>query len=326
MSWKDGLSDEEGGKLKKRWQPGWIGPMLATLTDDRFSREDWIFERKLDGERCLAFKKGKGVRLMSRNKKEISRSYPELAEALEKEDGDFVVDGEIVTFDGKKTSFAKLQPRMHAEEPDMSIPVYYYVFDIMHYDGYDLQSLPLESRKSVLNKALDFKGRVRYMKHRREEGERYYKEACRKGWEGIIAKDATYKYVNSRSRKWLKFKCVKEQEFVIVGFTDPQGSRKGFGALLVGYYDGGELKYAGKVGTGYSDQLLEKLGRELKGLEQEKKPVEGEVKEKGAHWVKPKLVGEVKFTEWTDDGKLRHPAFKGLRRDKEAKKVVREDK
>lgn len=323
MSLIKGLNKEDQRLMKKKDFPKWIDPMLATLTDERFSDDAWVYERKLDGERAVVYKKGKSVSLMSRNKKRINNSYPELVKAIGVLEGNFIADGEIVAFDGDKTSFAKLQPRMHRREPDTSIPVFYYLFDLLYFDGHDIQDLPLRSRKKILRQ-FDFKDPIRFLNHVNEKGKQYYKSACSKGWEGVIAKDATYRYVNSRSKKWLKFKCVNEQEFVIGGYTEPQGSRIGFGALLIGYFEGDKLRYAGKVGTGYNDQLLKDLGDKLKKIEDDKKPFVENIKEKKVHWVNPKFVCEVKFTEWTDDGKLRHPAFMGLRRDKDPKKVRKE--
>ena len=169
-------------------------------------------------------------------------------------------------------------------------------------------------------------GRVRFTSHRNEEGEAYHREACEKGWEGVIAKDARAPYVHSRSKKWLKLKCGHRQELVVGGFTEPEGERTGFGALLLGYYDGDDLLYAGKVGTGFDDDTLESLRERLDSLERDTPPyAEGEdLPRKGVHWVTPKLVAEIGFTEWTEDHRLRHPRFLGLRRDKEAEEVVRE--
>ncbi|WP_405226660.1 non-homologous end-joining DNA ligase [Lentisalinibacter sediminis] len=309
--------------------PDWTAPMLATLTDDHFSSEDWIYERKLDGERCLVFGDGRGVRILSRNRKKLNDTYPELVEALEEAGPDrFITDGEIVTFDGKVTSFSRLQQRIGISDPDEAratgIGVWLYLFDLIYLDRYLLDELPLRSRKRLLRDAFDFGGRLRYTRHRNTEGEAYYQEACRKGWEGVIAKKADGRYVHSRSRDWLKFKCVNRQELVIGGYTDPKGSRKGFGALLVGYYEDDELRYAGKVGTGFDDETLEKLHDRMQAIERDEPGFDEEVREKNAHWITPELVGEFGFTEWTGDGKLRHPRYIGLREDKPAKKVRRE--
>ena len=304
--------------------------MLATLTDDRFSDPDWIFERKLDGERVLVFRKGKRVRLLSRNKKLLNNTYPELVEAYKKQPNrSFIVDGEVVAFQDRITSFSRLQGRMKITDPEEArkspIAIYHYLFDLLSLDGYDTTRVPLRHRKTLLRKAFTFHGPLRFTAHRVAKGEKFYKEACKAGLEGLIAKNVDSEYVHTRSRDWLKFKCVSEQEFVIGGYTDPQGARVGFGALLVGYYKGKQLKYAGMVGTGYDDQLLRDLQKKLCKIEKDDPPFSKDsLPKKNVHWVKPRLVGQVGFTEWTGDGKLRHPRFKGLRRDKKPRDVVRE--
>ena len=326
----DDLPDQAREKLRKRSQPKWTSPMLATLVDEYFSDPDWIYERKLDGERCLAFRKGSSVHLKSRNKQDLNATYPEVVDALREQSAtDFIIDGEMVAFRGGVTSFERLQGRMKIDDEQKArksgIAVYYYVFDIVHFAGHDVSKVPLRHRKGLLRKALSFSDPLRFTTHRNEDGEKFLKEACEKGWEGLIAKDAAGEYVHSRSRKWLKFKCVNRQEFVIGGYTDPRGERIGFGALLIGYYREGELRFAGKVGTGYDDETLESLGGRLESLERKTPPFDDEsLPSKGVHWVTPKLVGEVGFTEWTADGKLRHPKFLGLRRDKKPKNVKRE--
>ncbi|MFP4316026.1 MAG: non-homologous end-joining DNA ligase [Desulfovibrionales bacterium] len=323
------LSRSDRDRLRKKKQPEWTAPMLATLTDKRFSDPDWIFERKLDGERCLVFRKGSSIRLMSRNRKEINDTYPELVDAFaDQTSEDFVVDGEIVAFAGNTTSFSRLQNRMHLQDPsearNSGIRVYCYLFDLLHLQGHDTTQLPLRSRKSLLKSTLSFDDPLRFTTHRNEHGKDSFQKACEKGWEGLIAKDGTSTYVHSRSRKWLKFKCVNRQEFVIGGYTAPEGKRKGFGAILIGYNQDGEFRYAGKVGTGFSDETLETLKDRFDTLERKKSPFADGVREKNATWVTPNLVCEVAFTEWTDDGKLRHPRFQGLRRDKDPKEVMRE--
>jgi bifunctional non-homologous end joining protein LigD len=322
------LSEIIGDKSGETAQPLWIDPMLATLTEERFSRKDWIFEPKFDGERCLAFKQGREIRLYSRNRKAINSNYPELVEALEVQEHDFIVDGEVVAFEGGITSFAKLQGRIQTRNSEdalrSGIKVYYYIFDLLHLNGHDTRKLGLLDRKKLLRRAIAFKDPLRFTAHRDTEGESYYREACEKGWEGLIAKRADSEYVGKRSRDWLKFKCVAGQEFVIGGYTQPRGERFGFGALLVGYYRAGKLVYAGKVGTGFNDETLRSLTGLLSKLEQERSPFEEEIREKGVRWVAPKLVAQVGFSQWTPNGKLRHPRFEGLRRDKEARGVVRE--
>lgn len=329
----DTLPGSAREKLQEVEQPEWLDPMLATLTDDYFSDEAWIYERKLDGERCLVFRHGDDLRLMSRNRKELNVRYPELEEALSGlEPQQFIVDGEIVTFEGKRTSFSRLQQRMHIQDRqealESDIVVYYYVFDLLYLGGYDTTQLSLRERKALLRKAFEYKDPLRFMEHRNENGVEYHQEACARGWEGVIAKDATSAYVHSRSGKWLKFKCANQQELVIGGFTEPHGERIGFGALLLGYYEEDALRYAGKVGTGFDDETLQRLHEELTSLEQDSPPYEGDdegLPSSEVHWVKPELVAEIGFEEWTEKSRLRHPRFLGLRRDKDAKDVVKEE-
>ena len=317
-------------QLRRSAQPKWVAPMLATLVDEPFSRTGWLFEPKFDGERCLALRSAGNIQLLSRNQKQLNDKYPELVRAFRNQGTKrFAVDGEIVTFDGNATSFAKLQQRMQVRHPSdelrRKVPVWIYVFDLLHLDGYDTRRLPLRNRKQLLRKALDFTDPVRFTEHRETEGERYYREACRKGWEGIVAKKVDSLYVSKRSRDWLKVKCTRDQEFVVGGFTDPKGHRVGFGALLVGYYRAGKLVYAGKVGTGFDDETLQNLGNQLAQLETGTCPfMVGNPPRVGVHWVRPKLVAQIAFTEWTTEGKLRHPRFLGLRFDKRPQEVVRE--
>ncbi len=206
------------------------------------------------------------------------------------------------------------------------VPVFYYVFDILYLDGHDVTGVPLRQRKALLRAALQFHDPLRFTEHRDRDGKEYFAEACPKGWEGLIAKDARAPYVHDRSKLWLKFKCVKEQEVVIGGFTDPEGSRVGLGALLVGYYKDKKLMYAGKIGTGYDDATLVDLRNTLGKLETDAPAFapDDELPRRHVHWVEPKLVAQAKFTEWTDHGKLRHPVYLGLRGDKSPKQVTRE--
>lgn len=295
--------------------------MLATLTKTYFSDPAWVFEPKLDGIRCLAFKKGGSVKLLSRNKLDLTDTYRAVADALAAQEADFVVDGEIAAVKGEVTSFSLLQ-QVHRQ----TVPVVYFCFDLLHLDGYDVTRLPLTSRKHLLSQAVAFEGPLRFVSHVEEEGEAYYREACRRGWEGLIAKRASGTYTKGRSKDWLKFKCSFEQELVIAGYTEPQGARTHFGALLVGYYDeSGELRYAGKVGTGFTQRTLADLGARMAPLEQADSPFAGRPPvRKGAHWLKPRLVAQIAFSEWTTDGKLRHPRFLGLRTDKKPSDVARE--
>jgi len=314
--------------LPRRDHPDWMAPMLAVLTDARFSDPDWIFERKLDGERVLAFRHGDDIRLMTRNRNDVTSTYPELAEALlDQPARDFVADGEAVAFDGDVTSFSRLQGRIQIRDADRArdsgIAVRLYLFDLLHLDGHDLTGQPLRDRKAALFRAMTFADPIRYAAHRNEKGEAFFREACQKGWEGLIAKDATAPYHHGRSRDWLKFKCAKGQELVIGGFTEPGGSRRGFGALLLGYFEDDRLRYAGKVGTGFDDAFLDEFRQTLDARRQDAPPFDDDVDEQ-AIWIEPDLVAEIGFTEWTDAGRLRHPRFLGLRRDKPARDVTRE--
>jgi DNA ligase D-like protein (predicted ligase) len=268
--------------------------------------------------------------LFSRNRIWLNAKYPEVVQAIHQQEAtSFIADGEIVAFDGVITSFAKLQARMQVEHPSADlirkVPVWFYLFDLLYLDRYDIRQVPLRCRKQALRNAFDFHGSLRFTEHRKTEGEDYYRQACQKGWEGIIAKNGDSVYVSRRTRDWLKFKCKQEQEFVIGGYTDPRGSRSGFGALLLGYYREGKLVYAGKVGTGFDHDLLRRLGEKLARLETPVSPfAEDGLPRRGVHWVKPKLVAQIGFTEWTAGGKLRHPRFLGLRDDKRPDDVVRE--
>jgi bifunctional non-homologous end joining protein LigD len=324
------LSDEERRQLRRRRQPAWIEPMKAVLHDPPFSDPDWIFERKLDGVRCMAFRTPEGVRLQSRNEKSLNNSYPELVEALEREPcPEFVGDGEIVAFQGHITSFSRLQARMHISDPRRAlrtgVAVYLYLFDIPHLEGHDATRLPVRARKKLLRRALDFHERVRFLPHRNRDGEKLFEDACRRGLEGLIAKRAESRYSSTRSTDWLKLKCSHEQELVIGGFTAPQGKRTDFGALLVGYYEDGKLRYAGKVGTGFDQRTLSDLGDRMRKLERPDPPfADVHPIPRGTHWIEPKLVGQFAFSEWTRDGRLRHPRFLGLRNDKRPADVIRE--
>lgn len=317
-------------RLRKSPQPTWVAPMLATLTDKPFSRKGWLFEPKLDGERCLVFRHGRDLRLLSRNQTRLNERYPEVAAAFHLQQAEFfITDGEIVTFKDGVSSFAKLQQRIHVRRPSADlrrrVPVWLYLFDLLYLDEYDTRQVPLRYRKKLLRDTFDFRDRLRFTEHRETEGEAYFREACRRRLEGVIAKDGDSVYVSRRTYHWLKIKCEHEQEFVIGGFTDPRGQRIGFGALLVGYYRQGQLVYAGQVGTGYDTATLQRLSKQLAKLETATGPFAGDgLPSHGVHWVNPELVAQVRFTEWTADGKLRHPRFLGLRDDKRPEEVVRE--
>ncbi|WP_314173307.1 non-homologous end-joining DNA ligase [Streptomyces winkii] len=328
----DGLPAEHRARLRDA-PPGAdlaAGPMLATLSDRRdFQGGRWIFERKLDGVRVLAVRESGRTRLLSRTGKPLNNTYPEIADALEEQDcSDFTVDGEVVAFAAGRTDFARLQQRMQLTDPRQArasgVAVTFYLFDLLRLDGQDVRALPLRTRKSLLRGALRFHGPLRFTTHRNQGGQHLLDEACRRGWEGLIAKVADGRYVTRRSPDWLKLKCAEGQEFVVGGFTEPAGSRVGFGALLLGYYERGRLRYAGKAGTGYNQATLLDLRRRLDELAVPRSPFADPVREKGAHWASPELVAEIAFTEWTRDGRLRHPRFLGLRADKKPSDVVRE--
>jgi DNA ligase D-like protein (predicted ligase) len=303
--------------------------MKAVLSDQPFSDPAWVFERKLDGERCGAVRRAGRAHLLSRTGRRLDATYPELVEALSLVGPDLLVDGEIVAFARGRSSFERLQQRMGIHDPERArqspVAVYYYLFDLLEFDGRDVRPLPLLERKALLRRAVEFRGHLRYTTYRRGAGETAFREACRRGWEGVIAKRADSAYTATRSRDWLKLKCAHGQELVVGGWTAPRGSRQHLGALLVGYYEDGQLRYAGKVGTGFDRSALELLSGELARLGQETSPFDAGGPPRNAHWVKPELVAEIGFAEWTRDGKLRQPRYQGLRDDKPAREVVREE-
>ena len=305
-------------------------PALATLSHERFWEDGWVYERKLDGQRCLAVRTAAGTRLYSRSGRDVTVAFPEVAESLEQQaSSDFVVDGEVVAFEGSRTSFARLQPRIHlssaAKARRSGVAVCFYVFDVLRVDGEDVRREPLLDRKRRLRGLLTWEDPVRYTPHRVRGGEEWFGDVCGKGWEGLIAKRADAAYSTGRTKDWLKFKCEAGQELVVVGWTDPEGSRVALGALLLGYHRGADLVYAGKVGTGFSQAVLRDLHQRLSRIERDTSPcTKGALPRKAVHWAEPELVAEVAFTEWTTAGQLRHPRYLGLRTDKKAEDVVRE--
>src|SRR5215208_2323248 len=326
----DELDARDRRLLRRRTMPAFTPLMLATLAKDPFSDPAWVFEAKLDGQRSLLWRRGSTVRLITRNEKDRTSHYPDLVEVILRHDSPpLIADGEIVAFQGDITSFSRLQERMQNARPSAAqvaaVPVVFYLFDVIWFDGYDLSALPLLARKSVLHGALTFTDPIRFSEHLDEEGEVAFRAACEKGWEGLIAKRASAPYTHGRSKDWLKFKCSNEQEFVVIGWTDPRGARSGLGALLVGYYEHGDLRFGGKVGTGFNDQELAKLSARLRRLERSTSALRDTkgIAMKGVHWVRPQLVAQVGFAEWTPDGKLRHPRYLGLRDDKSPEQIVR---
>jgi bifunctional non-homologous end joining protein LigD len=318
--------------LKETEFPGWQEPMLATPADKPFNRADWIYEQKLDGQRCIIFRKGGQVQMVSRNKLLITDQYPELSAALkELGKGDFIVDGEIVAFDDGRPSFEQMQKRMHVTKPSKELiaetKVYLYLFDILYLDGYSTTKLPLVQRKEILKGVVEYKDPVRYTEHREGDGVKLFDEVCSQGLEGVIAKDGNSQYQHRRSNSWLKFKCVRSQEAVIGGWTDGTSGMRGFGSLLVGTYQDGKLLFAGGVGTGFSDKTHSQIGKMLDAIATDENPFEPDpwLPDEGVHWVKPELVAQVGYGEWTSQGKMRHPRFMGLRNDKDPSEVVREE-
>jgi bifunctional non-homologous end joining protein LigD len=279
--------------------PEWLVPMAATLTQERFTGSEWIFERKLDGIRLLAFRNDREVRLLSRNR--LPQSSPAVARAvLELPVQEAILDGEI--------TWAQTD---------------YHVFDVLWLDGRDVTSLPLEERRALLT-GLPLQPPLHRVPALSEP--RPWERACREGWEGVIAKRRDSPYEHRRSPHWLKMKCEATQELVVGGFTDPLGKRVGLGALLVGYFEGDDFVFAGKVGTGLDTKLLLDLRERFSALEVAGPPFTRAVglPRLRVHWVRPEIVVEVSFMEWTGHGKLRHSRLRGVRNDKPARDVVRE--
>jgi bifunctional non-homologous end joining protein LigD len=305
--------------------PEQVEPQLATLVKEPPRGDDWLHEMKLDGYRILArVEKGK-ARLWSRNAKDWTERFPTVARAVEALTvPTAILDGEVAMLlpDGT-TSFNALQ---NAYGNAAAGELTYFVFDVIYLDGWDLTAASLEERKKVLHDLLAGSSRpLRYSEHVVGAGEEFFRQACRFKLEGIVSKKRDAPYTPGRMRTWLKVKCQQEQELVIGGFTDPEGQRSGLGALLLGIYDKGKLRYAGKVGTGFSVKVAQDLRRKLDRLAQSTNPFGAKVPRMArAHWVKPELVANVTFGEWTPDGRLRHPSFKSLREDKAPREVVRE--
>ncbi|MGH2490498.1 MAG: non-homologous end-joining DNA ligase [Candidatus Limnocylindria bacterium] len=293
-----------------------ISPMLATLSKEPVTGPEWVYEEKYDGIRALAYRDGDRVRLLSRTGQDLTPGFPAIVDALrELPDRDFVLDGELVVFDPRGVSRFQLLQRRGVQPRTRTI---YAVFDCLRSQGRDLLRRPLEERRKRLLEIIPSRaGPLMPSRRLPRDGERALARARDKEWEGIIAKIGSSPYEPGvRSRVWLKVKVRGESEFVIGGYTPPQGSRAEFGALLVGLYDRGRLRYTGKVGTGYTQETLRDLGAKLKALRTETCAVDPPPRIPGAVWVKPRLVAQLAYAEWTADGKLRQPAFLGLRTDK----------
>jgi len=311
--------------------PRRLEPELATRSSTAPSGDGWLHEIKFDGYRLIARIEGRGVRLFSRNGKDWTARFPALVDALADLDIDqALLDGELVALQADGTSsFRQLQEALAANRTDGLI---YEVFDLPYLSGHDLTQVELETRKRVLKELLasrgllNHRGPIRYVQHFEGKGEALFDEVCQLGLEGIMSKRRTSAYRSGRSTDWLKIKCVQQGEFVVGGFTDPSNARIGFGALLLGAYnDRGELVYIGSVGTGFSAQRLRTLYQQLRELEVDWSPFAYNsllASVRAAHWVKPELVADVEFTEWTRDGVLRHPVFRGLREDRDPSEIV----
>jgi bifunctional non-homologous end joining protein LigD len=319
-------------KLRRAEPPDVVAPMLATLTDERELGDDWVFEHKFDGERCFAFVHRGRAELRSRSDHDVTSTYPELSAALEKQTGlDAVLDGEVAAVRGYDVlGFQDLQQRLGQRAPSpqlvAAVPVALCAFDLVYLDGHDVTGLPLLDRKGLLRDAVEFDDVIRYTIDEQGDSLGRYRRACAAGWEGLIAKQVGSTYTAGRSRLWLKLKCIGEQELVIGGFTEPRRTRVGLGALLVGYYEEGRLRYAGKVGTGFDRATLEALRADLGRLERSTSPFAEPVRPlpPGTRWVCPARVAQIGFGEWTKAGRLRQPRFLGLRDDKAPETVVRE--
>ena len=288
--------------------PEWLEPMAATLTDERFSGPEWIFERKFDGIRGLAFKRGRSVTIYSRNR--LPQHRPDIVAVLAELDcRECILDGEL---------------SWHEQESG------YDVFDVLWIDGRDLTALPLVERRTLLRTLLRTlprtKGRTLVRVSSEVTGEKPWEKACAAGWEGVIAKRRDSVYEHKRSKHWFKMKCEASQELVVGGFTEPQGSRVGYGALLVGYYDGDDFVFAGKVGTSQGVAALKEMRAKLDAIEVAKSPFTRAVglPKKGVHFVRPKIVVQVQFLEWTSDDKMRHARLIAVRTDKKPRECVRE--
>jgi len=306
---------EQGALLSDRI-PFRVRPMLATLVEAPFHERGWVYEEKYDGYRILAYKEGARVTLLSRNAKDKTDAFSDVAAAVARlKSRTLLLDGEVVGFDPQLVSrFQLLQQG--------GVPLVYMVFDCLWRDGRDLRGETLAVRRKALESAIGDTPRLFPSRRLPGDGRAAYEEAKAKGWEGIIAKDPSAPYVEGRSTKWLKVKVHQEEELVIGGYTPPAGSRSHFGALLLGGYAGGALRYVGKVGTGFTHRSLADLHRRFQPLVRRTPAFVDPPREKGTVWLAPKLVAQVSFQEWTEDKKLRQPVFLGVRDDKRPEECV----
>jgi bifunctional non-homologous end joining protein LigD len=293
-----------------------VSPMLATLVRDPFHKPGWIYEEKYDGFRILAYKEGEKVHLLSRNGIDKTKTYPDVAVAVGKLPAHtLLLDGEMVAFDHNGVSRFQLLQEGKAEPS-------YAVFDCLYENGRDLRREPLSERRPVMEEAIG-KGKLIFPSRQlAKNGLEAFHVAKKKGFEGLVAKDLSSPYVEKRSAYWLKVKVHQEDEFIIAGFTKPEGSRKYFGALLLGAYEKGKLHYVGKVGTGFDEETLASLYKEFRSLVREKPSLVDAPQEQGVTYLAPRLIAQIAFQEWTADRKLRQPVYLGLRDDKRPEEVV----
>jgi bifunctional non-homologous end joining protein LigD len=313
---------------RKTAMPEFIAPQLATLVRQPPAGDEWLHELKFDGYRMLCHLNRGKVRFWSRNGKDWTEKFPNLFQPLKAFPAvTAILDGEIVIVDKHgRSSFQRLQQSMKGA-PAAFV---FQIFDVIYLDGYNLTRTPLRERKALLEQLLvstNGKGPLRYSDHVEGNGAQFFKQACQFGIEGIVSKLANSPYESTRSKSWLKTKCNRRQEFVIAGYTPSKKDFPGFGSLILGVYEKGKLIYAGRVGTGFSIKQRLELQKKLDRISQEATPFSVRPKDPGlrnARWAKPQLVGEVEFTEWTDEGSIRHPSFQGLREDKSAMEIIRE--
>jgi bifunctional non-homologous end joining protein LigD len=314
---------------RKAPMPEFVAPQLATLVKEPPTGVEWLHELKFDGYRMLCHLNRGKVRFWSRNGKDWTEKFPNLAKALKSfPAATAILDGEVVVVDkAGRSSFQKLQQSMKGGDAAFV----FQIFDLIYLDRFNITRTPLRQRKALLEELLaagKAKGPLRYSDHVEGNGVQFFKQACEFGIEGIVSKLADSPYESTRNRNWLKTKCIKRQEFVIAGYTPSKKGFPGFGSLILGVYDKGKLVYSGRVGTGFSIKQRLELQKKLDQISQPSMPFAVKPKDPGlrdAHWAKPKLVAEVEFTEWTADGSIRHPSFQGLREDKKPIEVVREE-
>jgi bifunctional non-homologous end joining protein LigD len=315
---------------RKRAMPDFVSPQLATLVGEPPEGEEWLHELKFDGYRMICHLSRGRVHFWSRNQKDWTEKFPNLVSAIKTFPATHaILDGEVVIVDkAGRSSFQDLQQSMRKSSTAAFL---FQIFDLLYLDGYDLTGATLVQRKELLEELLaSIKGKtpLRYSEHVEGSGQEFFKQACEYRIEGIISKLADSTYQSTRNRNWLKAKCIKRQEFVIVGYTPSKKDFPGFGSLILGVNEKGKLIYSGRVGTGFTIKQRLELQKKLDKISQPLMPFSLKPNDPGlrdAHWAKPQLIAEVEFTEWTADGVIRHPSFKGLREDKKASDIIREE-